>query len=255
MHIANLVDDEDRPEGIRKPNIPALDLDDWDDDAHEEQGSGYTEAIALAAADGAKAIENTAGEQSVRRARALALSRFKAEADRIKEETGASIGFRSWAYTPKPKAAYDLWKKVVPLFHERPDVLCLGATALAKMLDEQEEGFTVTRDMLYDKLNDLAVRDAKRLLQKLGITLALQQPVSIASLRRQFIERRDAAAGVKVEEAFSGKFVSRDNTVFVNGRPYKIQGGKSGKPRIQFRGGWLRLDVLRDICMETSSGP
>lgn len=252
MHITNLVSDEDRPEVLRKPDCVVLDLDDWVAVDEQPRPKAYdaSNAIAKAAAANAKAMESRPSEQSVGQARALTATRFAATAETIKQETGFSVGFQAWAYQPKPQAAYNLWKKVVPMFNERSDVLDLGPTALAKMLDAREEAFTVTRDMLYDKLNNLAVKDLDRLLRKLGVTMILRRPVSIRSLRQQFIERRDALAGVQVE-TFSGHFAIRGDTVLVNGRPYKIQEGKSGKPRIQFEGSWLRVDVLRAICLQT----
>lgn len=251
MHIANLTDDENRPEGVRQPIIPELDLEGWDTIEEHPQGHfpDFSRAVAMAASDSSKAIATEPGKQNVSEARALFVARLKLEADKLAQETGYSFGFQAWAYIKKPKAAYNLWKKVVPMFKECPQVLDLSATALAKMLDQHEEAFTVTRDMLYDELNELAVKDAERLLQRLGVNMVLQKPVSISSLRRQFLERREALAGVETDE-FVGKFSIRGNTAYVNGRQYKIQQGKSGKPRIQFRGDWLRLDVLQAICLD-----
>lgn len=212
----------------------------------------FSEVIAKAAADGADALSKEEGRKKRREAQILAEEQFRIAADRVKQATGYSIGFETpWAYQPKPKPAYGLWKRVVPMLIQRPDVLDMGVTAMAKMLDASEPNYPVTRDMMYDKLSPLAEKDLARLLAKLGVTLMLRRPVTIRSVQRQLIERRDAAKDLEVEE-FSGHFVIRGDKAYVNGKPYKIQVGESGQRRIKIRGrSWLPLDTLKTFCLAT----
>lgn len=253
MHILNIVTDDERPETIRKPIIPELDLDDLT--ALEEvpaiKSPDFSGQLALAAADGAIADKKAQDSAKVRAAQTLAKDLFKTAADRVKEQTGMSIGYADpWAYKPKPKAAYKLWKTVVTMYIDQPNTLDIGSTAMALKLNQRDNGYVVTRDMFYDKLNRFAKKDLERLLKMLGVNLQLRDPVTIRSVRKALIERRETSAGVPIEE-FAGRFVIRGNAITLNGVEYKIQLGKSGKRRIKHRGEWLPLDVLKSICLGT----
>ncbi len=208
-----------------------------------------SDAIALAAADEGQKLKAAKDQEKRREAQALAVERFKTAAKEIKESTGVAIGFKDpWAYTPKPDAAYGLWKKVVPLLVQDERTLNTGPTALARRLDANEQNYTVTRDMLYDPLNDYAVKDLRRLLRKMGVTLKLEAPVTIRSVQKELQARRDARTVVEIE-AFSGQFEIRADTAFVNGKGYKIQLNRSGKRRIKRAGkDWLPLDTLKAFC-------
>lgn len=254
MHILNIVTNDERPETIRKPIIiPELELDDLKAlvEAPTIKSRDFSAEIALAAADGAISEQKAQSSAKVQAAQTLAKDLFKTAADSVKEQTGMSIGYlEPWAYEPKPKAAYKLWKTVVTMYIDQPDTLDIGSTAMALKLNQRDNGYVVTRDMFYDKLNRYAKKDLERLLKLLGVTLQLRGPVTIRSVRKALIERRETSAGVPIEE-FAGRFVIRGNAITLNGVEYKIQLGKSGKRRIRHRGEWLPLDVLKSICLGT----
>lgn len=253
MHILNIVTDDERPDTIRKPIIPELDLDDWEElvDLRSIEASDFSKQIALAAVGNDIAKEKVQSNDKRRAGRLLAEGRFKKLAEDLKEETGYSYGYGDvFAYTPKPKAAYDLWRRVITMYLDMPENLDIGPTAMVARLNKSDNGYTATRDMFYDSLNRFAKNDLARLLQTFGVALQLRGPVSIHSVRKALIERREAAAGLTVEQ-FTGRFVIRGNAVTVNGVEYKIQLGKSGKPRIMHRGEWLPINVLKSICSAT----
>lgn len=167
----------------------------------------------------------------------------------LKEKYGRSLGGeRLWAYTPKPKAAYDLWKRVVDLFVNQPGSLDWTMVALARYLNEREPEFEVKRDLLYDRLNGFAVNDLSRRLKQLGIHIELARPVTIASLRKQLVERRDKLQG-KTEEHFKGDFTIRGNQLWINGKSYALQHTATGARRIRSKPtGWLNVEALIDFC-------
>lgn len=209
-------------------------------------------AIEKAAAANAVQLSKEEKKQKRREAQARAEAGIRELAASIKEDTGVSIGFKKpWAFEAKPKAAYELWKRVVPMFVERPETLEIGPTALAEMLAASEPNYTINRDMMYDRLNEFAEADAERLLHKLGVPLKLQRPVTIRSIQKQLIARRDAAASIPTEE-FSGRFVIQGKTAYVNGKPYAIQLNSSGHRRIKLRPClWLPLDTLKEFCLRS----
>lgn len=250
MHINNRVEDEERPQTIRKPVTPELDIEDLKAMANEPvaKSPDFAGPIALAAASGAAALRDEQATAKVRAAHALAKQEFKAIAANIKEKYGVAIGYAEpWAYNPKPKAAYGLWKRVITMFLDQPESLALGPTAMAARLNKSDIGYAVTRDMFYDKLNPLAQKDLVRLLKTFGVSLQLKQPVSISSVRNALRKQREESAGVPIEE-FTGRFAIRGNRFTVNGAEYEIQLGKSGKPRIKHCGSWLPLEVLKAVC-------
>lgn len=209
----------------------------------------FSDLIAQAADHAASKQEEQDKRQ---RAQTMLADGIKALKDEVARETGHTVGHKDlWVYKPKANPAYSLWKRVIPLFVQDSKTLDVGPTALAKWLDDNEPNYTVTRDMIYDPLNDYAVKDLKRLLKKLGVTLTLKEPVSINSVRKQLIERRDAALNLSVEE-FAGRFLIRGDKVYVNGTPYKIQLGSSGQRRVQYGRRWLQIDVLQEICLATT---
>ena len=243
--------DIDDPAETKEIAPITLDLKDIDDVGARESPD-FSAEIAEAAAAVTMQLSKEQQKQKRYEVQAKAAEEFKLIADRLKESTGYSIGYEMpWAYRPKVKAAYGLWKRVVTLFVEVPKTLDLGPTDLAKWLNDNEPNYTVTRDLMYDKLNDFAQKDLVKLLAKLGVTLALKKPATIRSVQKQLIERRDAAKSSAVEE-FSAHFVIRGDKAYVNCKPYTIQLGSSGKRRIK-RGGrdWLSLDVLKGFCSGT----
>jgi hypothetical protein len=250
MHMTNLVEDEERPEAIRKPIVPELDLEDLKAiaEAPPAKSADFSASIALAASSGALALKNELSNAEIRAANALAKEEFRAIAESIKQKYGVAIGYTEpWAYRPKPRAAYGLWKRVITIYLDRPETLAIGPTAMAAQLNKSEMGYIVKRDMFYDKLNAFAKKDLERLLKKFGVALELRGPVSINSVRKALIQKTVNASGSPFEE-FTGRFVIRGNTVTVNGTEFKIQHGKTGKPRIKHRGEWLPLNVLKSIC-------
>lgn len=206
--------------------------------------------IAKVAASSTEAMVAEQRRATNRLAQNAATERFKALKVELKQEFGLSVAVgEPRVYTPKPQAAYDLWKRVIPMFAERVGMLDVGPTQLAKQLNRTDAEFVATRDMIYDPLSALAKKDLARLLEKLGIAIVLPKgKVSIRSVQQQFIARRDATLDLAVEE-FVAKVKIQGDTAFVNGKPYKIQIGASGKRRIK-RGGrdWLALDTLRAFC-------
>jgi hypothetical protein len=255
MHITNLFGDEERPETIRKPNIPELDLDDLEalEVSSSSRSPDFSQQIALAAADGARADQKEQSNAKLRAARSLAAEQFKAVADNVREQTGISIGYTDpWAYNAQPKSAYNLWKQVITIYLDRPETLAVGPTAMAAQLNKADSGYVVTRDMFYNKLNKYAKKELARLLKTFGVTLPLRGAVTISSVRKALMQRRKAAEGLPSDE-FTGRFIIRGDTFSVNGREYTIQAGKSGKPRIKHRGAWLPLEVLKSVCSEHQS--
>ncbi len=229
--------------------VVEIDLEDFDESSDPQGPDFPSSVIALAAADEQDKLRAEKQRQKRRDAKAMAAELFKAAAEEVERTTGVSIGFNDpYAYMPKPTAAYGLWKRVVPLLVQDVKVLGTGPIALAKWLDGNEPSYTITRDMMYDKLNKYAVSDLKRLLHKMGVTLKLQPPVSIRSVQKELQARRDAKTVVDTE-TFSGRFEIRGDTAHVNGKRYKIQLNASGKRRIK-RGGkeWLPLDTLKAFC-------
>lgn len=170
-------------------------------------------------------------------------------AQQVREQYGLSVGGGSaWAYKPKPKQAYNLWKRAISLFNDMPRSLDWSVVELADRFDENEPNFTVTRDMMYDQLNAIAVRDLKRALDKMGVQFELKQPVSIASIRKQFIERRDALLGAG-EDQFNGTFAVRGDRFWINDKSYAIQRAPNGARRIRHgKNGWLNVEALKDFC-------
>lgn len=245
--------DVSNPEGTFGPIAVELDLEGSIDPRPANRS--FAAAIALAASGESDASIKAARKQKERDARTLAEDEFRAIANRIQAQFGVAIGYeRPWAYRPKPRAAYELWKRVVPMFVQQPDTLNIKPTALAKMLDASEPNFTITRDMINAKLNALAVQDLSRLLTKLGVHLRLNRPVSIRSIQKQLVEKKNSDLGIEVEE-FSGHFVVRGDTAYVNGKPYVIQLGASGKRRIKIGGRqWLALDTIKAFCTDPSLG-
>lgn len=249
--IANR-DPEDQDE-TREIAPVALDLDfqselDEPNDAPPVNSPDFSPAIAQAACDALAATAEENDRENRRRAHEMLKEGLAALAENIKSETGFSSGMaQPFIYKAKPKPAYNLWKRVIPAFIDIPRTLDEPVTALAKRLDENEPNFTITRDMMYDRLNDRAVGDLKELLRERGITLKLKPPVHIASVRSLLIQRRDEAL-VEEVEAFECRCSIRGETATINGKPYKVQYSTSGARRVKRNGRWLYLDVLKDFC-------
>jgi hypothetical protein len=241
--IPNL--DPDDPAEFKE--ISPVDSFDFLEAAAQPPSPDYSELIDAAARAAEADQRKEAQKLAIKGAQERAAREFKSIADRIKNDTGYSVGYaQPWAYKPKAKVAYGLWKRVLPLFLEDPRILAMGATKLTAMLAANEPNFTIRRDMLYDPLNELAVRDVKRMLAKHGIKLSLRGKVTINSIRQELIDRRDAKLPV---EKFSGRFEIKGDKVYINGKPYKVQRGASGKRRIQIGRAWLQLDALKEVCL------
>ena len=83
----------------------------------------------------------------------------------------------------------------------------------------------------------------------LALSITLRTPIDLASIRDQFIERRDKGAKAALEtEVFAGKFEVQGKTALVNGRSYAVQLNKSGQRRIKLGKAWLPLDTLKAFC-------
>jgi hypothetical protein len=247
--MSHIMTDEDSS-GSAGRNMPAtieLNLEDFEQ--LNQEARPFANAIAEAAADADSKYSQEVQRRVARDAQAAAEREFRATAARVQAEYGVAIGFdKPWAYRPKSKAAYELWKRVIPMFVQTPETLKIGPTALAKLLAENEPNFIVTRDLINARLNSLAVRELGRLLLKLGAPLEIRKPASIRSIQKQLIESRNVESGAKVEE-FSGHFRICGDTVHVNGKPYQIQRGASGRRRIKIGGRhWLSLDTVQAFC-------
>lgn len=241
--------DVDDPKETKDVTPVELDLSDPHEEQPRTKSPDFSAAIAVAATRVADAMKQEEEREQARRARAMFEEGQRVLADEIRQETGQYVGYGTpWTYKPKVQAAYQLWKRVIPMFIDRPETLDWGPTELAQRLDANEANFTVTRDMMYDKLNRYAQADLARLLSTFGVSLTLKPPVTIRSVQKQLMERRNANLDLAVEE-FSGRFVIRGDTAYVNGKEYKIQHGDSGQRRIKLRGRrWLPLDTLKDFC-------
>ena len=244
--------DIDSPDTMREVSPAELDLTSEQPAAGgqpERPSSDFTVAISLAAAVAAVAAKDNQGSQERRAALAMAKAGYQAVADQIQRDTGYSVGGeKPWVFKPKAKNAYNLWKRVVPMFVQQPETLNWGATELAKRLNESGAGTPVTRDMIYDGLNALARKELARMLIALGVMIKLKAPVTIRSVQRQLAERREMALNPKAEE-FTATVSIWGDTACVNGRPYKIQVGATGQRRVKIRGvRWLPLDTLKEFC-------
>jgi hypothetical protein len=245
------IPNRDIDDAAETKDIEPVELDlDWREDTPDIRSPDYSSVIALAATDQATALRKEQQRQNLRDAQAEFQAGQKELADKISKERGVAVGYgQGYAYVPKPKAAYGLWRKVVPLLVQDERTLNTGPTALARRLAANEPNYTITRDMLYDPLNDLAVKDLKRLLKKLGITLKLQGKVTIRSVQLELQARRKAAQPVETE-TFAGRFKIEGDTAYVNGKDYKIQLNRSGGRRIKLGPKeWLPLDTLKKFCM------
>lgn len=110
----------------------------------EDDAPDFTAAVADAAKAGAEVTE----QDRKRRAQAMLKEGIAALAETIERETGFASGVpQPWVYKAKPKAAYGLWQRVIPMLIDVPKTLDMSVVALAKMLDENEPNFTVTREM------------------------------------------------------------------------------------------------------------
>ncbi len=244
--IANT--DLDNPDEYREVSALTLDLDSQEN-AAPHTSPDFSAGIAKAG----EAVKLELAKQDVAAQRRSAQKEYDEEFaalnERFKERTGYSIAApkQPVAYRAGPRASYELWKKAIPMFAQRPEILAMSITALRELLDNSEPEFRVTRTMLSRSLNDFAAKDAQRLLDKLGISITLKTPASIVTIRKQFIERRDALANPGVEK-FSGKFEIRGNTAQVNGREYKVQLNRSGQRRLKQGKQWLNLEALKAFC-------
>ena len=227
----------------------ALDLDFAEEPGDPVRSdNGFRDAITIASATVRHDQPIQTERQTLREAAKRAEAEFKTISDRIKEETGYAIGYKPpWAYPPKQKAAYNLWKRVIPLFIDRPEMLDLGPTALARLLAANEHNYQITRDMMYDQLNQLAVKDLARLLISRKTPLVLKGPVTIRSVQLLLKAQRDAGCQPAAEEYRLLLRIEGDAACF-NGIPYKIQGGSSDQPRIRHAGVWIRVDTLKSLC-------
>lgn len=252
--MSHAVNDEDNFEAVDPKTVTAVELDLEDLESFEREASPFGNAIAKAAANAENKPPQDGKQGAIRNARVVAEREFRAAAARVQAEYGVAIGFdKPWAYRPKPKAAYELWKRVIPMFVQTPETLKIGPTALAKLLAKSEPNFPVTRDMINAKLNPLAVKELGRLLANLGAPLIIRKPASIRSIQKQLIESGNVESGASVEE-FRGHFKISGNIVHVNGRPYQIQLGASGRPRIKIGGrDWLSLDTIKAFCTRSDA--
>jgi hypothetical protein len=240
--------DIEDPDGVREVVPLALDLD-CSENAAVVASPDFSTAIAAAAKALPTANRTEQQGDTRRRAQAIIAAARAELAAKLARECGLSLGGDGhFAYKSKPKVAYNLWKRVIPMLIDVPDTQDMSVSALAKMLNDSEPNYTITRDMMYDQLNALAEKDLKRLLKKRGDALTLVSPITIASVRKALIERRNAALGLE-EELFSGDFQIRGDTVYVNGKAWAIQLGNSGGRRIKRNGRWLNLDALKDFCL------
>lgn len=171
----------------------------------------------------------------------------KAIRKRIKNETGFLIGRgAAWAYKEKHKHSYALPRRTLTLFLDTPQTLDWKPAQLVEHLAAHEANYTVTRDMLYDKLNRNQIAEANRLLKTRGIPLALTSGDTIRSIQKALKERRDAP-DKPADKIIDIRIVDRGDTatVTINGRSFdrKVQTGTSGKRRIRIGGDWLNLGV------------
>ena len=240
---------DDNPATVDPTKVAIVEFDLEDLERLNRESSPFARAISQAATDAEKESFQTDQKRIAREALAVAEREVKAALAKVQADYGIAIGLgKLWTYRAKPKAAYELWKRVIPMFVQRPETLKIGPTALAELLDQSEPNFAVTRDMMYASLNPIAVKEAGRLLSNLGVSITIKKPASIRSIQKQLVESRDLNVGATVEE-FYGNFRIRDDIAHVNGRPYQIQRGASGRRRIKIDGRhWLSLDTVKAFC-------
>lgn len=241
--------DDDNSATFDPTKVAIVEFDPKDLDRLDRESGPFAQAISQAAADAERESSQADQKRIAREALAVAEREVRAALAKVQADYGIAIGLgKLWTYRAKPKAAYELWKRVVPMFVQRPETLDIGPTALTELLARSEPNFAVTRDMMYASLNPIAVKEASRLLSNLGVSLAIKKPASIRSIQKQLAESRDLNGGATVEE-FYGNFRIRNDIAYVNGNPYQIQRGASGRRRIKIGGRhWLSLDTVKAFC-------
>lgn len=231
--IAN--QDIDDPEDTREIEAVGLDLGEPDTtDAPSVPG-----AVAIERAADAAAKEQRA-KQLIDEAHANLTAELK--------KLGYGLrGGKPMYYSPRPNEAYALWERVVPLLIQCPDMLDWKDKELVQWLNERSD-FQVTARLFSVKLNEYSRKKLRKTLEDLGEKLDLTPPVTIASLRRQLVERQNAANNPDAV-TFDLRVKVQGDFAFVNGKRYTIDVNRSGAPRIKLGAkNWVNLETLRKMA-------
>jgi hypothetical protein len=167
---------------------------------------------------------------------------FASAAEKIREERGVAVIWRQPRVGRKRcKAEYTFWRTPITSFIEFPDTLDLGPTALALRYGPSEPNFVVTKDTFRAPLSEPARKEARKLLGERGYTLQLPAVFSIRDVQKAMKDHRDRADGLR---RFRPKVEIVGDTVYCDGKAFKMQSTGSGKLRIRAGGGWLPLNAL-----------
>lgn len=180
--------------------------------------------------------------QNEQEARAEAGAMFAAAAADIKEKYGVAVIWKAPRVgRMRTNDEYKFWKKPVMAFLEDPTMLDTGPTALARLFAPWELNFTVTKDTFRAPLSKPSRQEVRRLLTLHGHSLKLPANFSIRDVQTALKEQRDRIAGV---EKFKAKVEIIGDTIYCNGKGFKLQLTGSGKKRIRAGDGWLPLAPL-----------
>lgn len=210
--------------------------------SHIDHGVADPSAEVFAGANSRTAKPSRRRPQNERDAQAEAEAAFAAEAARITDKHGCAIIWdKPRAARRKTRAEYGFWKGPVTAFIEFPEMLDLGPTDLARRFGPSEANFTVTKDTFRAHLSAPARKEAGKLLESHGYKLKLPANFSIRDVQMAMRDQRDRAAGVK---RFNPKVEIVGDTVYCDGKSYKMQPTASGKMRIRTAGGSISVDAL-----------
>jgi hypothetical protein len=181
--------------------------------------------------------------ENERKAQAQAEAAFAAVATTIGAEHGCSIIWKKpRAARKRTSAEYKFWRRPVLAFIEDAGALDIGPTELARRYDPTEPTFTVTKDIFRAPLSQPSRKEAGALLKARGYDLKLPANFSIRDIQKALKDRRGRVAGVS---RFNPQVEIVGDTVFCDGKSFKMQPTGSGKMRIRAGNAWLSVETLK----------
>lgn len=215
-----------------------------------DHGSSDPSAEYFSEFDGNSSKSDQKSPQNEREARAEAVAAFADAAAIIGDKYGCAVIWdRPRIGRRRTTEEYEFWKKPIMAFIEFPETLDLGSTSLARKYAAAERNFNVTRDTFRAALSKPSRIEAITLLKKRGYDLKLPATFSIRDVQNAMKDRRDRAYG---SEKFKPTVEIVGETVYCNGKSFKMQLTDSGQKRIRAGNKWIPLDAL--IAFISSKG-